>query len=73
VYGFAQQSAGRVTVESAVGIGTTVTLLLPRGCRSLDMTAHHEAVAKDTAATHALGRVLAVVADPEASLVSSEL
>ena len=30
VYGFAQQSGGRVTIESAVGVGTTVTLLLPR-------------------------------------------
>ena len=30
VYGFAQQSGGRVTIESAVGAGTTVTLLLPR-------------------------------------------
>jgi CheY-like chemotaxis protein len=30
VYGFAQQCLGRVTIESAVGVGTTVTLLLPR-------------------------------------------
>jgi PAS domain S-box-containing protein len=30
VYGFAQQCLGRVTIKSAVGIGTTVTLLLPR-------------------------------------------
>ena len=30
VYGFAQQSGGRVSVESTVGAGTTVTLLLPR-------------------------------------------
>jgi len=30
VYGFAQQCLGRVTIQSAVGIGTTVTLLLPR-------------------------------------------
>jgi CheY-like chemotaxis protein len=30
VYGFAQQSAGRVEVASDVGIGTIVTLLLPR-------------------------------------------
>src|SRR4029453_11555128 len=30
VYGFAQQSSGRVTIDSHVGTGTTVTILLPR-------------------------------------------
>jgi len=30
VYGFAQQSRGRVTIDTAVGLGTIVTLLLPR-------------------------------------------
>jgi nitrogen-specific signal transduction histidine kinase/CheY-like chemotaxis protein len=30
VYGFAQQSGGRVTIDSKVGSGTTVTVLLPR-------------------------------------------
>ena len=33
VYGFAQQSGGRVEIDSAVGAGTTVTLLLPRSSR----------------------------------------
>jgi CheY-like chemotaxis protein len=30
VYGFAQQSGGQVTIDSEVGVGTIVTLLLPR-------------------------------------------
>ena len=30
VYGFVQQSAGRITVDSEVGVGTIVTVLLPR-------------------------------------------
>ena len=33
VYGFAQQSRGRVSIESEVGAGTVVTLLLPRSSR----------------------------------------
>jgi signal transduction histidine kinase len=34
VYGFAQQSGGRVTIDSAVGTGTTVTILLPRSSKT---------------------------------------
>ena len=34
VYGFVQQSEGRVELVSEVGAGTTVTLLLPRSLRS---------------------------------------
>ena len=30
VYGFSQQSGGQVTIDSEVGVGTIVTLLLPR-------------------------------------------
>jgi PAS domain S-box-containing protein len=33
VYGFAQQSAGDLTLDSEVGVGTKVTLLLPRSQR----------------------------------------
>jgi len=34
VYGFVQQRLGRVSIKSAVGLGTAVTLLLPRSRRS---------------------------------------
>ena len=33
VYGFAKQSGGTVTIESAVGQGTTIMLYLPRGMK----------------------------------------
>ena len=35
VYGFAQQSGGRLTIESSVGKGTVVNLLLPRSARAV--------------------------------------
>jgi CheY-like chemotaxis protein len=54
VYGFAQQSGGRVTIASEVGAGTTVTLLIPRSL--------HEPVA----ASGAAGTSDAAVARPRA-------
>lgn len=34
IFGFAQQSGGDVTVESEVGVGTTVSILLPRAAQA---------------------------------------
>jgi signal transduction histidine kinase len=31
VYGFARQSGGSVSIRTAIGVGTAVTLLLPKG------------------------------------------
>ncbi|WP_309084626.1 response regulator [Chelativorans sp.] len=45
VYGFAQQSGGTVTIESRLGVGTTVSLLLPRSSKA-------PAPEMDGAATH---------------------
>ena len=76
VYGFAQQCLGRVTIESAVGIGTTVTLLLPRSLK-----ASAGAVANADAARPAVSStrddrsrmVLLVEDDPEMSALTHEL
>jgi signal transduction histidine kinase/CheY-like chemotaxis protein len=55
VYGFARQSGGTVTVESAPGEGTSISLFLPRA------TAEPAAVAAPRApAAHQQGRVLLV-------------
>ena len=72
VYGFAQQSAGRVTIASDVGVGTTVTLLLPRSLREPVAAArvNTDASAPDT---EARGHVLLVEDDREVSALSQEL
>jgi signal transduction histidine kinase len=43
VYGFAKQSSGTVTIRSAVGTGTVVTLYLPRGIAAPDPALMHQA------------------------------
>ncbi|MDR3527829.1 MAG: response regulator [Rhizomicrobium sp.] len=43
VYGFAQQSKGAVTVESEVGLGTTITLHLPVSDKPLSATPEQSA------------------------------
>ncbi len=55
VYGFVTQSSGGVTVDSTLGIGTTMTLYLPR---PLDRTASGDA---DDASSHALPKGLRVL------------
>jgi signal transduction histidine kinase/ActR/RegA family two-component response regulator len=41
VHGFAQQSGGKVEIESAVGRGTTISLLLPRSPNRPPSDQHH--------------------------------
>lgn len=59
VYGFVKQSGGHVTIESAVGVGTTVKLYLPRA-RGSRVAKHPPA--KGTAAA-VKGKTILVVED----------
>jgi nitrogen-specific signal transduction histidine kinase len=76
VYGFATQSGGRVTVDSTVGVGTIVTLLLPRSSRQPAGTGAAVESA-GTSATHDdprhRGHVLLVEDDAEVSVLTREL
>ncbi len=75
VYGFAQQSGGRVSIDSSLGAGTTVTLWLPRTLsdppvetRTTDST---ETASRTTAVRR--GHILLVEDDKEVSALTFEL
>ena len=60
VYGFAKQSGGHITIDSAVGRGTTVTLFFPRHHGPIEPAA---AVLEQTAPQARDGEVVLVVED----------
>lgn len=70
VYGFARQSGGEASIDSAPGRGTTVTLRLPRARRSV-APADAEAVSPTTAQRHE--RILLVEDNPEVALVTAQM
>ena len=72
VYGFAQQSGGRVALDSAIGVGTTVTLLLPR---AVGAPVARIDVASDPPLLNAerRGQMLLVEDDKEVSALTREL
>jgi nitrogen-specific signal transduction histidine kinase len=76
VYGFAHQSSGQVTIDSEIGVGTIVTLLLPRsvqqpvaGSRAGD--APSAPVSRGDGARR--GHVLLVEDDKEVSALTREM
>jgi PAS domain S-box-containing protein len=76
VYGFAHQSGGQVAIDSEVGVGTIVTLLLPRslqdpvqGARAADSS--HAPVPRGDGARR--GHVLLVEDDQEVSALTREM
>ena len=73
VYGFAQQSGGKLSLESTVGIGTTVTLQLPRSSQapsetSLPGTTHSSIRSGDDC-----GMILLVEDDNEVAALTREM
>lgn len=74
VYGFAKQSGGSVYIESEVGRGTTVSLLLPR---ALAKPAHEVAGSTDMSgepkSTESAGAVLLVEDDDDVAAMVGEM
>ena len=76
VYGFVQQSGGRVTIHSTVGEGTIVTLLLPRSLKTPMEAAAGVDLTRAAGAQSGPGRrghVLLVEDDREVSALTREL
>jgi PAS domain S-box-containing protein len=69
IYGFAQQSGGRVTVSSDLGEGATFTLYLPRADSVPDAVAEAAGPTPDAAAA----RVLLVEDNPEVADVAASM
>jgi signal transduction histidine kinase/ActR/RegA family two-component response regulator len=73
VYGFAQQSKGRVSIESTVGVGTIVTVLLPRSLRDPAAGVSEAPAALSKAEVARRGHVLLVEDDRDVSALTREM
>ena len=65
IYGFAKQSGGHARISSEAGVGTTITLYLPR---SLGRTVENQAEPKPGALPRALAGETVLVVDDETSV-----
>ena len=73
VYGFAQQSRGRVTIDSQVGVGTIVTLHLPRSLGEPAAVSRLPDIATPVGEVGNRGQILLVEDDKEVSALTREL
>ena len=68
VYGFAHESGGTVTIDSAIGRGTTVTIYLPRAHEDVDVAEGESAMELTSG-----GTVLVVEDNPDVVEVSASM
>jgi signal transduction histidine kinase len=73
VYGFVQQSAGQITIDSEVGVGTIVTLRLPRSLQDPVARPDLPNNAPSRVDAERRGHVLLVEDDREVSALTREL
>jgi len=73
VYGFVQQSGGRLTLDSRVGVGTVVTLLLPRSLQQPVAAADTSSGPADPGKALGRGHVLLVEDDVEVAALTREM
>jgi CheY-like chemotaxis protein len=70
VYGFVRQSGGHVTIDSALGVGTTVNLYLPSATGALDLETDAMRIQNVPAGS---GRILVVEDDEDVLSVTSAM
>jgi signal transduction histidine kinase/ActR/RegA family two-component response regulator len=63
IFGFARESGGDVVIDSTVGVGSTVSLYLPRSDREVESAAAVAASGLDEARSDAAGTAILVVED----------